>query len=486
MKLGSAVVGLAAAVAGGAAARPEIPRVWNDTDVAGFEVPLATPERSPRHVGSAEYYGFPVRTLYRSYPLYHPDRVPEGYEASLRERDPEIAFDDARLETESDWIEAGALVFRAPIFLVPYDRGPVQPWRDPEHFEKLGIEETADGTFPYAEIVIRERGKLEVGLFSCAMCHTRVLPGGAVLRGAQGDYSNARSNAYRLEKLGYPEQGAASLPMFYSTPWIRPDEYTTMTAEARARLEARIPPGVFPRQGTSLTHPPKIPSLIGIRDVRYFDSGGLVRHRDIGDLMRYAAMTQGLDVIAHYGGFQPSPTMAPFFGSDNVRYSDEQLYALARYLYSLEPPPNPNPVTEESQRGEAIFEKARCSECHPAPLYTNNQLTPADGFQVPDGARETDAIYPFSVGTDPTLALETRRGTGYYKVPSLRGLWYQSVFGHGGQAASLEEWLDPRRLREDYVPRGPHLAPGPVEGHRYGLELPEEDRRALIAFLKTL
>lgn len=58
------------------------------------------------------------------------------------------------------------------------------------------------------------------------------------------------------------------------------------------------------------------------------------------------------------------------------------------------------------------------------------------------------------VGTDPGLALETRRGTGFYKVPSLRGVWMRNVFGHEGRAASLEEWFDPARLNQDYVPKG--------------------------------
>ena len=54
--------------------------------------------------------------------------------------------------------------------------------------------------------------------------------------------------------------------------------------------------------------------------------------------------------------------------------------------------------------------------------------------------------------TDPGLALETRRGTGFYKVPSLRGVWMRSAFGHAGQATTLEEWLNPARLQPDYVP----------------------------------
>lgn len=34
-------------------------------------------------------------------------------------------------------------------------------------------------------------------------------------------------------------------------------------------------------------------------------------------------------------------------------------------------------------------------------------------------------ILGMSVGTDPDLTLKTKRGTGYYKVPSLKGVWYR-------------------------------------------------------------
>jgi hypothetical protein len=32
----------------------------------------------------------------------------------------------------------------------------------------------------------------------------------------------------------------------------------------------------------------------------------------------------------------------------------------------------------------------------------------------------SESILNVVVGTDPTLAMQTRRGTGFYKVPSLR------------------------------------------------------------------
>ena len=47
-----------------------------------------------------------------------------------------------------------------------------------------------------------------------------------------------------------------------------------------------IPPGVTARSNTSMFVPPRIPDLIGVRERRYLDNTGLVRHESIGDLMR--------------------------------------------------------------------------------------------------------------------------------------------------------------------------------------------------------
>jgi hypothetical protein len=204
-------------------------------------------------------------------------------------------------------------------------------------------------------------------------------------------------------------------------------------------------------------------------------------HRGIEDLMRYAVVNQTVQLHARYGDFQP---MAP--DPAQVRYSDEQLYALARFIDALRPPPNPNRMTPLARRGRQIFDREGCAGCHTPPLYTSNQLTPAIGFHVPPEHLRRYNVLPIVVGTDPTLAMATRRGTGYYKIPSLRGVWYRNGFGHGGWAATLEDWFDPARLRADYVPTGFHLQPGPIKGHEFGLLLNAADRAALIAFLRTL
>ena len=55
--------------------------------------------------------------------------------------------------------------------------------------------------------------------------------------------------------------------------------------------------------------------------------------------------------------------------------------------------------------------------------------------------------------------------------------------------ATLEDWFDERRLRDDYVPtgwKGYGARTRAVKGHEFGLNLSVDDKRALIPFLKTL
>ena len=243
-------------------------------------------------------------------------------------------------------------------------------------------------------------------------------------------------------------------------------------------------------RAASAHYPAQVPDLIGVKERKYLDHSGLVRHRSIVDMMRYSALNQGADDLASYGGFIPGARDFRTLPdpATRKRYSDEQLYALTLYLYSLKAPANPNKLDGVAARGKEVFEQQRCGVCHPAPLYTNNQLTPAEGFRVPEEHHKKDDILPVVVGTDPYLTLKTRRGTGYYKVPSLKGLWYRGPFEHNGSVATLEDWFDPRRLSEDYVPtgfRGAGVKTRAIKGHLFGLDLSAENRKALVAFLKT-
>jgi hypothetical protein len=96
---------------------PQIPKAWNDAEVETYELPLSY-GKPAQYMSAAEYYAIPARTIYRTYPIYRPDREPADYWKSLQEREPEIAFDAAKLKTKQDWIVAGALVFESPNLVV--------------------------------------------------------------------------------------------------------------------------------------------------------------------------------------------------------------------------------------------------------------------------------------------------------------------------------------------------------------------------------
>jgi len=482
-------------IAGSGAAQifhPEIPRAWDDKEVARVEVPLAQKDRSPRYLTSEQYYALKVRPIYRSYPAYVKGREPAGYRESLKQKEPEIIFDPSKLRTTEDWIQAGKLVFDYGVFFRP---APAEaPSMDRLHapVSPDGVVAPLLGGYRY---VVRRKGEVELwGLNSCARCHTRLTPDGSLVAGAQGSIGFPQPAATLAALREFtPQQVRRSVDRewrAYGAPWIMGREAfeAEITNDEIIRRLAAAQSGVLARQGTSTSHPPHIPSLIGVEDIKYLDATGLGHHRSIGDLMRYAIINEGLDTMAHYGDFQPSTGIedTSFNAEPGTRFSDEQLYALALYVYSLKPPPNPNPMDDRALRGRRIFQQQGCPVCHTPPLYTNNKLTPAMGFQVPEDLLKSESILNVVVGTDPTLALKTRRGTGFYKVPSLRGVWYRNAFGHGGQAETLEEWLDPARLKDYYVPKGFHLGPGAIKGHEFGLKLASGERESLIAFLKTL
>jgi hypothetical protein len=94
---------------------PTIPKTWDDQALLSTELPLARPDVSPAFVSSDYYYRMPVRPIYKRYPIYRPDREPPEYFNRLAREEPQIVFDERTLTTEQDWIDAGRIVFAAPI-----------------------------------------------------------------------------------------------------------------------------------------------------------------------------------------------------------------------------------------------------------------------------------------------------------------------------------------------------------------------------------
>ena len=123
--------------------------------------------------------------------------------------------------------------------------------------------------------------------------------------------------------------------------------------------------------------------------------------------------------------------------------------------------------TRESQTetlGRDLF-AMRCSGCHAG-----------EGFTGPPVALAT-------VGTDAHTGESLDRGTGMYRVPSLRGVATRGALLHDGAAGDVETLFDPARIAADF--RG-GTRPGAIAGHPFGLDLDAPSRAALVRYVRGL
>jgi len=442
---------LAMLVASLLGAQPRVPRAWDEKGFAGWQLPIAGQKFTAGHFTEEEYYRAPVENV-RTYPVYAPGREPKGYWDLLNSIGPKPLLEPEKLKTEREWIEAGGRVFEELDFVPSrrYDAELIRNLRSPAYFTERRIEPLPDGTLPYVRWVVTEKG-VAIALKECAGCHLRWLPapgpGGKPYHGAPENmvFPNFGFSFVDVGAGVYlpPGDDAAAIHWrSHFVPWIPNDIHVRIKTMTKQEWDSWDDVsnglGMFARWDGSIYYPTKIPDLIGIKDRKFFDHTATHRHRGIEDLMRYAAQVMSADT-PHFGPYDILPRagrLVPY------RLSDEALYAMALYIYSLEPPPNPNRFDSAAAAGQKIF-TANCAGCHTPPLYTNNKLTLAKGFQ-PDGP--SPDVMPMSVGTDPGGAMLTRKGTGYYKVPSLKGVWYRSRLLHDGSLASLEEMFEPRAL----------------------------------------
>jgi hypothetical protein len=223
--------------------------------------------------------------------------------ARLESQPPVIVWNNSGhappLKTESDWIKAGEIVFDSAVVydgittaakcksagLVRQDRPLL----------------TRDGIMPFYRYVIREKGKLELGRLACANCHTRVMPDGTALKGAQGNRPFDSFRAYALRSQRFQPQAVYALERrLFAAPWLRFDPASRierMSVEQVAAAHQEIPPGVLGRHRSSPFDPVQVPDLIGVKERLYLDRTGLQPQRSIVDLMRYAALNQGADCV---------------------------------------------------------------------------------------------------------------------------------------------------------------------------------------------
>jgi hypothetical protein len=165
-----------------------VPKIWDEKQLATWATPVAGIGIPPTFYSEKEYYAAPVDNV-RTYPVYAPDREPKGYRDWMRKQGFQPLIEPDKLKTERDWIDAGRRVFEGLDF-------PVTRTDDPRIFKYLDDVEavkkghdmvTNDGIIPSIRWLVDRDGKLKVSLADCSGCHSRVLPDGKLLLGAQGN-----------------------------------------------------------------------------------------------------------------------------------------------------------------------------------------------------------------------------------------------------------------------------------------------------------
>lgn len=475
-----------------------LPKVWEDSSISGYRLPLHGLGRPPALISEREYYALPEVNL-KTYPVYTPDKEPQGYLDWLKAQEPRPLADVSKLKSDADWIAAGREVFygrELPRFTG--SEHSLEMIRNPRVLAAYRLQTTKDGILPGLRYVVREKGKIELGTDTCAMCHVQVTPSGELIEGAPNSstpfgplMADLTRRYAQISAAMLDQRRRAHMREDYRVPYLENDPNLAaadLPAEEIARLYEQQPLGVHPRTNTSLLYPVKIANLIGIKDLKYFDRTGTSRQRDIRDLMRYCALVGDVtDALTSYGDGPNARLKLDHMGlGQGIRRTpDALLYALARFIYSLEPPRNPN---SPDARGQQVFTSAGCVNCHTPPLYTSNKLTLAQGFHPPDELLKQFDVLPLSAGTDPNLALKTRKGTGFYRVPSLRMAWLYRAFLHDGSIGTLEEMFNPDRLKPEFRSSNwnPNTPAHAVQGHPFGLDLSAPDRAALVGYLKSL
>jgi hypothetical protein len=93
--------------------QPAIPKAWDEEALHSMQLPLIGLGEPPTEVPATYYYQLRTKTVYKSYPFYHPDREPPGYYDWLQQQEPHVvAFDPVNLKTKADWVSAGEAVFK--------------------------------------------------------------------------------------------------------------------------------------------------------------------------------------------------------------------------------------------------------------------------------------------------------------------------------------------------------------------------------------
>ncbi len=257
---------------------------------------------------------------------------------------------------------------------------------------------------------------------TCSTCHAS--------RDGEGAFVVGRPNAgIRIDQSLLAAQGSI----------LQPSVAAAIALWGPGRLDVTT--------GTGL-EPVRIPDLRPIEWLTYLQQDATLRKRDLTTL---ATRIETLIITSNEQVVRPPRVVS---------------LALAVYLSSLGAAlPSQDSAATASPHGASVF-VSTCAGCHAGEGMTGDPV-PLD-----------------VVGTDPTLGRSPSRGTGNYRVPSLRGVGSRGPLLHDGTVPSVADLLDPVRVTPAYT--GNLHGTGAVQGHPFGLDLPDADRAALVTYLNAL
>jgi hypothetical protein len=223
-----------------------------------------------------------------------------------------------------------------------------------------------------------------------------------------------------------------------------------------------------------------------------------------------------------FGRFLMASNLLTVTDTSESRSVDEHMPDVLAYIYSLQPPKYPKQIDQSlAAKGNPVFED-NCSHCHGS--YGANSSYP--NLLIPESSIETDSLLfksnysnPqfvnwfnnswFTAGDHPAQLVPF---SGYI-APPLDGIWATAPYLHNGSVPTLEVLLN-SKLRPKYWsrnfddPQYDYENPGwkfKVEkqpgntsvynttlpgygnyGHYFGDKLTDEERKAVIEYLKTL
>lgn len=211
-------------------------------------------------------------------------------------------------------------------------------------------------------------------------------------------------------------------------------------------------------------------------------------------------------------------------GVTPVTVDHDNLKRVRDWIWTLPPPPYPYPVDRAlAARGAPIYQQL-CANCHADHRFRDGVIAGARVGQVEEidvigtDPYRLNSYTPFFVANQYGLYPDSpfrfshfRKTNGYANHP-LDGIWLRAPYLHNGSVPTMRDLLDPPESRPTTFYRGYDVfdqerlgfvstvpeadgqvftrydtsVPGNANtGHVYGTTLPDEDKRAVVEYLKT-